>query len=39
MQEEPEEPIEINPNVPVAVNKIIMRALQKDTTLRYQNSI
>jgi len=38
MQEEPEEPIEINPNVPVAVNKIIMRALQKDTTLRYQTA-
>ena len=38
MQEEPEEPIEINPNVPTAVNKIIMKALQKDTTLRYQSS-
>lgn len=38
MQEEPEEPIEINPNVPMAVNKIIMRALQKDTTLRYQTA-
>ena len=38
MQEEPEEPIELNPNIPVAVNKIIMKALQKDTTLRYQSS-
>ncbi len=38
MQEEPEEPIEINPNVPVAINKIIMKALQKDTTLRYQSA-
>lgn len=38
MQEEPIEPIEVNPNVPVAVNKIIMRALQKDTTLRYQTA-
>lgn len=38
MQEEPEEPIEVNPNVPMAVNKIIMRALQKDTTLRYQTA-
>ena len=38
MQEQPEEPIELNPNLPVAVNKIIMRALQKDTTLRYQSA-
>lgn len=38
MQEEPEEPIEINPHVPVAINKIIMKALQKDTTLRYQSA-
>ena len=38
MQEEPVEPIEINPNLPVAVNKIIMKALQKDTTLRYQSA-
>ena len=38
MQEEPEEPIEINPNLPSAVNKIIMKALKKDTTLRYQTA-
>ena len=38
MQEEPEEPINVNPNIPVAVNKIIMKALQKDTTLRYQTA-
>lgn len=38
MQEEPEEPIEINPNVPIAINKIIMKALQKDATLRYQSA-
>lgn len=38
MQEEPIEPIELNPNLPIAVNKIIMRALQKDTTLRYQTA-
>ena len=38
MQEEPEEPIDINPNIPISVNKIIMKALQKDTTLRYQSS-
>ena len=38
MQEKPEEPIEVNPNVPMAVNKIIMKALQKDTNLRYQTA-
>lgn len=38
MQEQPEEPIEVNHNVPKAVNKIIMRALQKDTNLRYQSA-
>ena len=38
MQEEPEEPIEVNPKVPTSVNKIIMKALQKDTSLRYQTS-
>ena len=38
MQEEPEEPIELNPNLPSAVNKIIMKALKKDTTLRYQTA-
>ena len=29
MQEEPEEPIEINPHIPVAINKIIMKASSK----------
>ena len=38
MQEEPEEPIEVNPNIPTSVNKIVMKALQKDTTLRYQTA-
>ena len=38
MQEKPEEPIEVNPNVPMAVNKIIMKALQKDTNFRYQTA-
>ena len=38
MQDEPVEPIEVNSNVPVAINKIIMKALQKDTTLRYQTA-
>lgn len=38
MQEEPVPPIEINPNIPEAVNKIVLKALKKDTTLRYQTS-
>ena len=38
MQEDPVEPIEINPNLPSSVNKIIMKALKKDATLRYQSS-
>lgn len=38
MQEDPEEPIEVNPNLPTSVNKIVMKALQKDTTLRYQTA-
>ena len=38
MQEEPVEPIQLNPNMPKAVNKIIMKALKKDPTLRYQSS-
>ena len=38
MQEEAKPPIEVNPNVPVAVNDIIMKALRKDTNLRYQNA-
>ena len=36
MQEEPKPPIEVNPNIPSAVNDIIMKALRKDTNLRYQ---
>ena len=38
MQEEPKPPIEVNPNVPIAVNDIILKALKKDTNLRYQNA-
>ena len=38
MQEEAVPPIEVNPNVSVAVNDIIMKALRKDTNLRYQNA-
>lgn len=38
MQEEPKSPIEVNPNIPSAVNDIIMKALRKDANLRYQNA-
>ncbi len=39
MQEEPVEPIKLNPNIPEAINKIIMKAIQKDPMLRYQTSM
>ena len=39
MQEEPVEPKEINPNIPEAVNKIIMKTLKKDPMQRYQTSM
>lgn len=35
MQEEPVEPIQLNSRVPVAVNQIILKAMKKDTGLRY----
>lgn len=38
MQEEPRPAIEVNPNIPRAVNDVIMKALKKDSTLRYQNA-
>ena len=38
MQENPEEPRKLNPNVPTALNKIIMKALKKESDLRYQDS-
>lgn len=38
MQEEPEEPIKVNKNVPYAVNQIIMKALKKEPNNRYQNA-
>ena len=38
MQEKPTEPIEINPNIPKSVNDIIMKAMQKDISLRYQTA-
>lgn len=38
MQETPKEPININPAIPLAVNKIIMKAMKKDPGLRYQSA-
>lgn len=38
MQEQPVEPIKMNPLIPVALNKIIMKAMQKAPNLRYQTA-
>lgn len=38
MQEEPTSAKEINSRIPSAVNDIIMKALKKETNLRYQNA-
>ena len=38
MQETPKEPMEINPSVPKAVNDIIMKAMKKEQSLRYQTA-
>lgn len=38
MQEKPVEPIAINPTIPNSVNKIVMKAMQKDGNLRYQSA-
>ena len=38
MQEEPIPPKKLNENVPNAVNDIILKAMRKDTNLRYQNA-
>ena len=38
MQESPKEPITLNPSIPRSVNDIIMKAMQKDVTLRYQTA-
>ena len=38
MQEEPTSPDEINPSIPSAINDIILKAMRKDTTLRYQSA-
>ena len=38
VQEEPIEPVEINPAIPVSLNRIILKAMQKDPNLRYQTA-
>ncbi len=38
MQETPKEPNKIKPNLPISVNNIIMKALEKDVSLRYQSA-
>ncbi len=38
MQEKAIEPITLTPTIPVAVNKIVMKAMQKDGNLRYQSA-
>ena len=38
MQEEPISPIEANPDMPLAINNIILKALKKDTSQRYQTA-
>ena len=35
MQEEPVQPMKINPSIPFAVNQIILKAMKKDTNERY----
>ena len=38
MQEEPIEPIQLNSRIPVAINKIILKAMKKDTSARYASA-
>ena len=38
MQEEPVDPIKLNPSIPYSVNRIILKAMKKDTNLRYQTA-
>lgn len=38
MQETPKEPIQLNPDIPVSVNKIVLKAMRKDSNLRYQTA-
>ena len=38
MQETAVEPVKLNPAIPYAVNKIIVKAMQKDPSLRYESA-
>ena len=38
VQEEPEDPMKYNKEIPVSVNRIILKAMQKDPNLRYQTA-
>lgn len=38
MQEKPVEPMKLNPSIPLAVNQIIIKAMQKEPALRYQSA-
>lgn len=38
MQEKPVEPVKLNPSIPFAVNQIIMKAMEKEPSLRYQTA-
>ncbi len=38
MQEEPKEPIELNGDIPTAINQIVVKAMKKDPTERYQTA-
>ncbi len=38
VQEEPIDPLKYNSNIPISVDKIILKAMQKDPNLRYQNA-
>ena len=38
MQEKPVEAIKLNPSIPFAVNQIIVKAMQKEPSLRYQSA-
>ena len=38
MQEDPKEEVELNSDIPTAVNQIVVKAMQKEPTARYQNA-
>lgn len=38
MQDTPVEPIKINPLIPVSLNRVVIKAMQKDPNMRYQSA-